>query len=139
MGNFIGKTAIVTGATSGIGKATAIALAAAGAKVVLAGRREAEGAAVASTIEQAGGVAAFIKTDTAREADIEALVAFTLEKFGRLDMAFNNAGVEFLAPHPVGRFGKTEDIARAVLYLLDHANDFVTGISLAVDGGFLAQ
>jgi NAD(P)-dependent dehydrogenase (short-subunit alcohol dehydrogenase family) len=250
MSNFTGKVAIVTGATSGIGKATAIALSAAGAKVVLAGRREAEGAAVVSAIEQAGREAAFFKTDVAREKDVEALVAFTLVKFGRLDMAVNNAGVELSAAtldvteddyrrvfdvnvwgvlasmkhqipamlqtgggaivntssiagrvgfagasvyvaskhavegltkatalefakqgvrvnavtpaaietpmldrfasedeirahmaslHPVGRFGKPEDIARAVLYLLDPANDFVTGISLAVDGGFLAQ
>lgn len=250
MSNFSGKIAIVTGGASGIGKATAIALANAGAKVVIAGRREPEGGAVVSAIEKADGVAAFFKADVSRESDIEALVAFTMEKFGRLDMAFNNAGVELAGPtldvtesdyrrifdvnvwgvlasmkheipamlrtggggivntssiaghvsvaglpvyvaskhavegltkavavefakqgvrvnsvspggvatemldrfapteeakafvanlHPVGRIGKPDDIARAVLFLLDPGNDFVTGTSLAVDGGFLVQ
>jgi NAD(P)-dependent dehydrogenase (short-subunit alcohol dehydrogenase family) len=247
MSHFTNKIAIVTGATSGIGKAVAIALAAAGAKVVLAGRREAEGNAAVADIEKAGGTAVFYRADVSKEAEIASLVAFTVEKFGRLDMAFNNAGVEHgasildvseedyrrvfdlnvwgvlasmkhqipvmlktgggsivntssivglagfagaaiysaskhavegvtkaaalefakqavrvnsVAPggiatemldrfapsaeqqefmanlHPVGRLGQADDIARAVLYLLDPANTFVTGTCLSVDGGF---
>ncbi len=248
--SFSGKVALVTGGTSGIGKATALALAAAGARVVLSGRREAEGNAAVAAITQAGGTGAFFRADASSESEISALVAFTVEKYGRLDLAFNNAGVEHTGPttatteadyrkvfdlnvwgviaslkheipamlangggsivntssvaghvgmggvttyvaskhavegitksvalefarqgirvnavapavietemfnrfapapeqraymanlHPVGRFGQPEDIARAVLYLLDPANAFVTGTSLVVDGGWTAQ
>ena len=248
--SFSGKIALVTGGTSGIGKATALALAAAGAKVVLSGRREPEGNAVVAEIVRSGGTAAFFRSDASQESEVAALVAFTVGKFGRLDLAFNNAGVEHagstletgeadyrrvfdvnvwgvlaslkheipamlktgggsivntssvaghvgmsgvatyvaskhavegltksvalefarqgirvnaVAPaaietemydrfadtpekraymanlHPVGHTGRSEDIARAVLYLLDPANTFVTGTSLLVDGGFTAQ
>lgn len=248
---FKDKVAIVTGATSGIGRATAIAFAKAGSKVVLAGRRETEGAQVVSEIEQAGGEALFVRTDVSVEADSEALVARTIERFGRLDFAFNNAGVfldsgpvtastedvyrrtmdinvggvlygmkhqipailksgggaivnnasslglsvianapvynaskfavigltktaavEFsakgvrvnavcpavvetdinagmrsdgpshdfmLAMHPIGRFGKVEEIAEVVLFLCSPGAGFTTGIAMPVDGGFTAQ
>lgn len=248
---FIDKVALITGATSGIGRATAIAFAEAGAKVVLAGRREEEGAQVVREIEQTGGEALFVRTDVSREADVQALIAKTLERFGRLDCAFNNAGVyldagpvtestgdifdqtfhinvrgvlyglkhqipamlktgggaivntssvlglraiagapiynaskyavigltksaaiefatqgirvnavcpavietdmttEFrgnpdmrnfvLGKHPVGRFGKSEEIAAAVLYLCSPGAAFTTGIALPVDGGWTAQ
>jgi NAD(P)-dependent dehydrogenase (short-subunit alcohol dehydrogenase family) len=95
--SFTNKVALITGATSGIGRATAIAFALAGASVVLAGRREEEGASVVREIEQAGGEALFVRTDVSREADVEALVTKTLERFGRLDFAFNNAGVDLSA------------------------------------------
>lgn len=248
--SFTDKVALVTGGTSGIGKATAIALAAAGAKVVLSGRREPEGNAVVTEINAAGGTASFFKADASVESEIAALVAFTVKTYGRLDLAFNNAGVESSGPvtdvtetdyrrvfdlnvwgvlaslkheipamlaggggsivntssvaghigmagvsvyvaskhavegitksaalefarqgirvnavapaaietemydrfadssekreymanlHPVGHTGNVGDIARAVLYLLDPANTFLTGTSLAVDGGFTAQ
>ena len=88
------KVALVTGGTSGIGEAAALQLAKTGAKVVVAGRRESEGQAVAKAIEKAGGQALFVKTDVSREADVKALVDKTLATFGRLDFAFNNAGVE---------------------------------------------
>ncbi len=248
--NFAGKVALVTGATSGIGRATALALAAAGAKVVLSGRREAEGLAAVAEIEKAGGTAAFFRADASKETEVAALVDFTVRTYGRLDLAFNNAGIEHAGPtaditeadyrrvfdlnvwgvlaalkheipamlktgggsivnttsalghigmpgvqiytaskhavegitksvalefarqgvrvnsvapaaietemferfadapekrdymanlHPVGRVGRSDDIARGVLYLLDPANTFVTGTSLLVDGGFTAQ
>ena len=88
------KVALITGGTSGIGEAAAFQLARAGAKVVVAGRRENEGQAVVKAIENAGGQALFVKTDVSREADVKALVDKTVAKFGRLDFAFNNAGVE---------------------------------------------
>src|SRR4029077_19658119 len=66
------KVAVVTGGTSGIGKAAALALAKAGAKVVVAGRRENEGQAVVQAIEKSGGQGIFVKTDVRREADVKA-------------------------------------------------------------------
>lgn len=91
---FKDKVALVTGGTSGIGKTTALAFAAAGANVVVAGRRENEGAATIAEIERAGGTAIFVKTDVTGEAAVEKLIAKTVEKFGRLDCAFNKAGIE---------------------------------------------
>jgi NAD(P)-dependent dehydrogenase (short-subunit alcohol dehydrogenase family) len=96
--NFTNKVVLVTGGTSGIGQVTAIAFGKAGAKVVLTGRREKEGADVVAEIKKTGGTAAFIRTDIAKETDIEKAVAFVLSTHGRLDVAFNNAGVEMLGP-----------------------------------------
>jgi len=92
------KVALVTGATSGIGRDTAIAFAKAGAKVVLAGRREADGQAVVDEIKKAGGEATFVRTDVSQESEVKALVDAALAKYGRLDVAFNNAGVECMGP-----------------------------------------
>src|SRR5881397_68445 len=95
---FSGKVALVTGGTSGIGKATAIEFARAGAKVVLTGRRDKEGAQVVDEIRKLGGDAAFVRADIAKDADVKAMVDFTVGKYGRLDIAFNNAGVEWTGP-----------------------------------------
>ncbi|HSV63949.1 MAG TPA: glucose 1-dehydrogenase [Chthoniobacterales bacterium] len=95
---FEGKVVLVTGGTSGIGKATAIEFARAGAKVVVSGRREKEGAEVVNEIRKLGGEAAFVRADVAKDADIQAMVRFTVDKFGKLDVAFNNAGVEWTGP-----------------------------------------
>ena len=89
-----GKVAIITGGTSGIGRDTAVLFAEAGAKVVVAGRREAEGNETVELIRQAGGVGLFVQTDVSKARDIEALVRRSVEKFGRVDTAFNNAGIE---------------------------------------------
>src|SRR5690348_4003083 len=96
--SFAGKVVLVTGGTSGIGKATAIAFARAGAKVVLTGRREKEGTEVVRQIEELGGQAAFVRADVAKDGDVQAMVKFTVDKFGKLDIAFNNAGVEWTGP-----------------------------------------
>jgi NAD(P)-dependent dehydrogenase (short-subunit alcohol dehydrogenase family) len=95
---FSGKVALVTGGTSGIGKTTAIEFARAGAKVVLTGRREKEGAQVVAEIKKLGGDAGFVRADVAKDADAKGMVDFTVDKFGRLDIAFNNAGVEWMGP-----------------------------------------
>jgi NAD(P)-dependent dehydrogenase (short-subunit alcohol dehydrogenase family) len=96
--SYPGKVALVTGGTSGIGKATALAFARTGANVVLSGRREKEGADVVAEIQKLGGGAAFIRADVARDADVKAMVDFTVTTYGRLDVAFNNAGVEWFGP-----------------------------------------
>src|SRR5262245_24810689 len=95
---FEGKVVLVTGGTSGIGKTTAIEFARAGAKVVLTGRREKEGAEVVREIKKLGGEAAFFRADIAKDADVKAMVDFTIDKYGKLDVAFNNAGVEWKGP-----------------------------------------
>lgn len=94
MKNLQDKIALVTGGTTGIGRATAIAYAKAGAKVVVSGRREKEGKETIALIEKAGGSGLFVRADVAVEADVKNLVAATLRAYGRLDIAFNNAGVE---------------------------------------------
>lgn len=91
---FQDKVALITGATSGIGTAVAHELASRRAKVVVSGRRKAEGEAVVQAIRKAGGIASFFQADASQEADVKALVDFTLNTYGRLDFAFNNAGVE---------------------------------------------
>lgn len=90
---FAGKVAIVTGASSGIGLATAQLLADRGASVVLAARREDDIAAHAEAIRAAGGRAGHIRTDVADAGDVERMVAHTIEAHGRLDIAVNNAGI----------------------------------------------
>jgi NAD(P)-dependent dehydrogenase (short-subunit alcohol dehydrogenase family) len=249
---FQGKVAVVTGGTSGIGRVTALEFARAGAKVAVAGRRGEEGAAVVKEIASAGGEALFVQTDVAQEAQVQHLIEETVRRFGRLDIAFNNAGVEHASPlvefsaedyrkvfdinvlgvfyslkyeipamlksgggsiintssilghiaspgvsiynaskhavegitktaalelagqgirvnsvapgaiatdmidrfagaegtdsrkslaalHPMGRLGTSPEIAAAVLYLASDAASFTTGISLPVDGGYLAR
>jgi NAD(P)-dependent dehydrogenase (short-subunit alcohol dehydrogenase family) len=88
------KVALITGASSGIGRATALAFAARGARVTLAARREDELAEVVAEIEAQGGEANFIKTDVAVADDVKRMVDHTIERFGRLDFAVNNAGIE---------------------------------------------
>jgi NAD(P)-dependent dehydrogenase (short-subunit alcohol dehydrogenase family) len=90
--DFSGKVAIVTGGTSGIGRAAAIAYAQQGAKVAVAGRRVDEGEETVKIIKDSGGEAFFIQTDITQESDVKAMVDKTVAAFGCLDIAFNNAG-----------------------------------------------
>ena len=246
-----GKVGLVTGGTSGIGRETAILFAKSGARVVVAGRRELDGNETIELVRATGGDGLFVKADVSKAVEVEALVQSAVEKFGRLDVAFNNAGIEgvwkpivrqseedwdqtiainlkgvwlclkyemrqmlkqggggaivnmasvngligaagaaaysaskhgvigltktaalenaksgirinavcpavietpmaeriFGAPavhdyvlscHPIGRFGKPEEIAEAVVWMCSDRASFMTGQSLVLDGGFLA-
>ena len=250
---FDGKVALVTGGGSGIGRATALAFAREGAKVVIGNRNAKRGEETVSMIRDAGGTASFKRTDVVVAAEIEALVEHAVKTHGRLDVAFNNAGIEgdvkptlvdqteanydavmnvnvkgvwlsmkyeipailktgggaivncssvagvigfpgigiyiaskhavigltktaalefsakgirvnavnpavidtemvdrladgmnmkkgdLNALHPIGRLGRVEEVAEAVLWLCSGKSSFVTGHSLIVDGGFTAQ
>ena len=251
MASLSGKVAIVTGGSSGIGRATAIAFAREGAKVVVASRREKEGQETVKQVQSAGSEGFFIKTDVSKETDVSAMVEKTIATYGHLDYAFNNAGIEqiptplveqteetfdqvmdinvkgvwlcmkhqipqmlvsgggaivnmssiagmigapglpiyvaskhavlgltksvaleyakegirinavcpgmietdlldrafanqevkerLIAMHPIGRVGKPEEIAEAVVWLCSDKASFVTGQSLPLDGGYVAQ
>ena len=93
VGRLEGRVALITGGTSGIGKATAIAFAQEGANVVFTGRREKLGSAVVAEIEATGGQANFITTDHTQPADCRRAVEQVIADFGRLDVLFNNAGI----------------------------------------------
>jgi NAD(P)-dependent dehydrogenase (short-subunit alcohol dehydrogenase family) len=93
VGRVEGKVAVVTGGALGIGKACAQVLAQEGAKVVITDIKEAEGRALAEEIQAAGGQALFVRQDVAQEAEWQAVIAATLQAFGRLDILVNNAGI----------------------------------------------
>ena len=103
---FKGKTALVTGGSSGIGRATALMFASRGATVVIASRSEQESAKTIQAIAAAGGYAKFIKTDVTSESQVEALIGSIANEFGNLDYAFNNAGAQ---PVPSATTDQTED------------------------------
>jgi NAD(P)-dependent dehydrogenase (short-subunit alcohol dehydrogenase family) len=91
---FAGKVALITGAGNGIGRATALAFAGRGAKVVVVDRDAAGAERTASTIQQQGGQARFCIADVTKSADVQAYVRAALEGFGSIDCFFNNAGIE---------------------------------------------
>lgn len=93
------KVIVITGAGSGIGRATALLLASRGASIVLGARREAQIASVAAEIGAAGGQAIYLSTDVARREQVEALIALAAERYGRVDVLVNNAGIG-----PISRF-----------------------------------
>ena len=89
-----GEDALVAGGTSAIGRNTAVLFTKAGAKVVVAGRREPEGNETIELIRTAGVCCLFVKADISKPSDVDALIHKAAERFGRLDFAFNNAGID---------------------------------------------
>src|SRR2546427_445534 len=159
MNEFQNKVAIVTGGTSGIGRAAAVAYAREGARVVVAGRRAAEGEETVRLLRAQGGEGFFVTTDVSMAVQVKELVERTLQKFGKqgsrvtailpgvvdTDMYQRFAGekpefrAQMTAMHPIGRIGKPDDIAEAAIWLSSSKSSFVTGHSLMVDGGYTAQ
>jgi NAD(P)-dependent dehydrogenase (short-subunit alcohol dehydrogenase family) len=119
--SFAGKVVLVTGGTSGIGRATALAFARHGAHMAIAGRNEARGQAVAREVEGMGMRARFLRADVAHAEEIESLVAATLGEFGRLDVAFNNAGYQepraLLADQPASTYRRVFDTNVQAVFL----------------------
>jgi NAD(P)-dependent dehydrogenase (short-subunit alcohol dehydrogenase family) len=106
-GRVAGKVALVTGGSSGIGRATAQIFAREGAKVVVADVGVESGEETVRLIQAAGGEAVFIKTDVAQAADVEAMVKKAVDTYGRLDCAFNNAGIEGVVK-PTVEYGEAD-------------------------------
>lgn len=100
MSEFNNKTVFITGGNSGIGKATAIEFAKAGANVVITGRREKEGEEAIAEMKQYSEKVLFIQMDVCNEKEVEEAIQTTVSKFGKLDYAFNNAGIN-LEPNPI--------------------------------------
>jgi NAD(P)-dependent dehydrogenase (short-subunit alcohol dehydrogenase family) len=94
MADLKGKVGIVTGGGTGIGRATVLAMSKVGAALVIGNRDAAKGEEVVQMIRQVGGRAVFQKTDVSKPADVKALVERAVAEFGRLDLAFNNAGMD---------------------------------------------
>jgi A-factor type gamma-butyrolactone 1'-reductase (1S-forming) len=109
-----GKVAVITGAAGGIGRASALTFAREGAKVVLGDRAEEALAETARLVTEAGGDAAWLVTDVTRREDVVALVALATDRHGRLDCAFNNAGIpggmQPFAEHSDEQFESVMDI-----------------------------
>ena len=100
-----GKIALVTGGTSGIGRATAVIMGRHGAAVIIAGRREEQGEETAALVRETGAQAEFVRTDVTVPAEVSALVGHAISKYGRLDCAFNNAGTLI----DTGKLHETDD------------------------------
>src|SRR3954470_7248052 len=107
-GNFAAKVAFVTGAASGIGRAAALAFAREGASVVAADLSEQGNRETARLIAEQGGRALAVRCDVTRAEDVKAALDRTVEAFGRLDFAFNNAGIESRNPAPTADYDELE-------------------------------
>jgi NAD(P)-dependent dehydrogenase (short-subunit alcohol dehydrogenase family) len=123
-----GKVALVTGGASGIGQATAVVMAREGARVSVADRAEADAAATVALINAAGGQAIAIGGDVTLESDVAAMVARTVAAYGRIDCAFNNAGIAGRAVGPPGQ--RTHELSQAAFDRMLAVN--LTGVFLCL-------
>ena len=135
MALFTGKTVCITGAGSGLGRGTALAFAREGANVIVADIVEAGGQETVAMIKKGGGTAVFQRTDVRKAGDAEAMVRLAVQQFGRLDCAFNNAGIAPVASSPQPGTG-----LRSVLQTADHSEaDWDNILSVNLKGVFLCM
>jgi hypothetical protein len=132
---FAAKVVMITGATSGIGRAAAIAFAREGAKVTFCGRREALGRAVEQEIRDKGGTARYCRADVRTEADVQRFVDFTVAQFGRLDVAFNNAGITLEKPLHEYSAAEWDDVLHTNLRGVFYAIKYQIPVMLTGGGG----
>ncbi len=137
------KVVIITGATAGIGRASAIIFAKEGAKVVAAGRSVAKGKSLVEEIKAAGGEAIYVPTDMKNEADLDNLIKCTIDTYGRLDVLYNNAGIAYSAPLDVFDQEKWDEvlnvdlrapyilIRKAMPYLLESKGNILNTASIS--------
>jgi NAD(P)-dependent dehydrogenase (short-subunit alcohol dehydrogenase family) len=117
------QVVLITGALTGIGRATAVAFAKKGAKVVVSGRHDDKGRALVTVLQALGAEAEFVRADVRKEDDVRALVDRTVAKFGRLDAAVNNAAVE-------GQLGPIQDATVENFRAVHDANVFGVFLSM---------
>ena len=118
------KTAVVTGAGKGIGKAIALALSGAGANVVIAARTQSDMEGVANLVRESGGAALPVRADVSKEEDVQSLVSQTMDRFGRIDMLINNAGIGSFAnveSLSVGKFDRMWEVNVRGVFLCTRA------------------
>ena len=139
MGKLAGKVALITGAGSGIGRASAILFAREGAKVAVVDYAAAEGKETIKLVEDAGGTAIFVEADVSKGSDIERMIGATMDAFGRLDILFNNAGISavrraFIADLSEEEWDKVMDVNLKSIF---RAAKLVIPIMLKQGGGVI--
>jgi NAD(P)-dependent dehydrogenase (short-subunit alcohol dehydrogenase family) len=132
---FANKVVMITGATSGIGRAAAIAFAREGARVSFCGRREALGREVEQEIHGKGGVARYLRADVRVEADVQRFVDSTVAQFGRVDVALNNAGITREKPLHEYTSGEWDDVLHTNLRGVFFAMKYQIPVMLGQQGG----
>jgi NAD(P)-dependent dehydrogenase (short-subunit alcohol dehydrogenase family) len=132
---FAGKAVMITGGTSGIGRAAAVAFAREGGRIAFCGRREALGREVEQQIRAAGGAAHYFRADVRIEGDVQRFVDFTVAQFGRLDVALDNAGITLEKPLHEYTSSEWDDVLHTNLRGVFYAMKYQIPVMLAGDGG----
>jgi NAD(P)-dependent dehydrogenase (short-subunit alcohol dehydrogenase family) len=132
---FAGKAVMITGATSGIGRAAAVAFAREGGRVAFCGRREALGREVEQQIRDAGGTAHYLRADVRVESDVQRFVDFTVAQFGRLDVALDNAGITLEKPLHEYTSSEWDDVLHTNLRGVFYAMKYQIPVMRANGGG----